>query len=361
MKRWKCFVWFGLGILLLTPVTRGRADDTTPDVPPAAIKQVRPEYPDTLSRLGNTGKVTLAFVVTETGEVRDPAVLAATHPDFIGPAIEAVQQWRFRPATKSGAAVSARVAQVIDFRNVNGSSVEAFSVPGRPPKEFPEELRYDTPPLVSRTVACVYPYELLLSGTKGEASVAFLVDERGMTREVTVQKATHPEFGAALKAAMEAWRFAPAQKNGRPSRALLARTQKFDLGNRDLLITAETRRLRRKLGQDEKVDFVPFSALDAPPKAIYRKVPVYPPDLREPGGTGTATVEFIIDRQGIPQFPRLVDATRPEFGWAALTAIREWRFSPVLSGGKAVDFRVRQPLEFRREVVPPVSQLDSVE
>lgn len=346
MNRPRVWPWVCLGLGLSGALVRGAERVKVFDVPPVVTKQARPEFPDTMFRFGNVGLVTVIFVVNASGEVEEPKVVEATHPDFIGPAIAAIKAWRFQPGRKAGVPVATRVAQTLTFGYADEKGVEPFSVGKKPPKDFPEELRYDTPPTVKRAVACVYPYDLLVAGTTGEAAVAFLVDETGGVQGVTVQKATHPEFGSALKAAMEAWRFEPARKDGKPSRALLSRTQEFNLGNRDLLITDETRRLRRLLGRDEEPDFPSPGALDAPPRAIYQMRPIYPPDLRQVGETGTATVDFIIDRKGIPQLPRLVDATRPEFGWAALTAIREWRFSPLTSGGKAVEIRVRQPLAF---------------
>ena len=163
----------------------------------------------------------MVFIVTESGEVRDPQVREATHPDFVGPALEAIQKWRFKPGKKAGVAVSTRVSQQITFNIRGKGGVNSFAVPAKVPKELPEDLRYDQPPEVSRSVACVYPYELLVAGVTGRATVTFLVDERGLTRLVTVREATHLEFGQALKAAIEAWRFKPAKKNGKPSLARL--------------------------------------------------------------------------------------------------------------------------------------------
>lgn len=346
--------WVSLGVLVLSGLwpasgAEGVGEDTKPDELPVVIRRVKPEYPETLLRLGNTGKVNLVFVLTETGEVKDPRVVEATHPDLVGPAIEAMLKWRFQPAKKNGVPVAMKVGQEMFFGFTDGGGVESFLLPAKAPKTAPEAYRYDTPPQLKRAVGCVYPHDLLVAGTKGKASVLFVVDELGYPQAVTVQEATHPEFGHALKAAMEAWRFEPAQKDGKPSRALLSRTQAFSLTNRDLLITSETRRLRKMLEADTTEKFTAFSELETPPKAIYRMRPIYPLDLREQGGKGEATVEFIIDRQGIPQLARVIAASCPEFGWSALTAIREWRFTPGSKDGKPVEVRVRQPFAFSAE------------
>ena len=68
--------------------------------------------------------------------------------------------------------------------------------------------------------------------------------------------------------------------------------------------------------------------------------------LRAEGPTGSAEIEFIIDREGRARLPRIVSASREEFGWAAATAIAQWVFDPPKKNGQPVDTRVRIPVSF---------------
>jgi hypothetical protein len=44
--------------------------------------------------------------------------------------------------------------------------------------------------------------------------------------------------------------------------------------------------------------------------------------------------------------PRIVSASAPPFGWAAVTAAAQWEFSPPRKGGQPVDARMRVPVDF---------------
>lgn len=73
----------------------------------------------------------------------------------------------------------------------------------------------------------------------------------------------------------------------------------------------------------------------------------YPPALKQGDKpAGTAMIEIVIDREGRARLPRIVSATREEFGWAAATAAAQWVFQPPMRGGHAVDVKVRVPFEF---------------
>ena len=62
--------------------------------------------------------VLLSAGVKADGSVGDVRLLelAGSPADVAGPAIEAVKQWRYRPAMKDGRPVDARVTVLLDFR-----------------------------------------------------------------------------------------------------------------------------------------------------------------------------------------------------------------------------------------------------
>jgi TonB family protein len=219
----------------------------------------------------------------------------------------------------------------------------AFSIPPRGSDLLPPAFRYDEPPSIKTMMPVVYPYEILAGSLPGRASVVFAVGPDGRVEDVSVVRATHPDFGEALAAAMESWEFEPARYAGQPFAALLARSLDFNPEGKDMPVNDTTRRL---LFESRKPNpaFVDGADLDEMPATRFGATPRYPG--RMGGEAGQAEIEFIIDRTGRVHLPRIVAASAPPFGWAAVTAAAQWEFSPPRKGGQPVDARMRVPVEF---------------
>jgi len=86
------------------------------DVPPKFISGAAPIYPITRLRLREPGFAVISFVVDETGCTRDFQVEKTNYSFFGTHAIAAIQNWRFRPATKHGRPVSCRVRIPFNYR-----------------------------------------------------------------------------------------------------------------------------------------------------------------------------------------------------------------------------------------------------
>ncbi|MCB9796931.1 MAG: energy transducer TonB [Alphaproteobacteria bacterium] len=86
------------------------------DAPPQPVSQVPPEYPSRARAKNITGYVTLNVRVGFDGRVEDVRVVEA-QPEgvFEQPALAAVKQWRFQPATYEGRPVTVRVRQTLRF------------------------------------------------------------------------------------------------------------------------------------------------------------------------------------------------------------------------------------------------------
>ncbi len=77
---------------------------------PVAEKRVRPVYPRSQSSELREGWVAMRLTVKADGSVADlVAVDSSGDGDFVSPALTAVRQWRFKPATRDG--------QPVDFEN----------------------------------------------------------------------------------------------------------------------------------------------------------------------------------------------------------------------------------------------------
>lgn len=85
------------------------------DERPRALFQPTPVYPHALRSGRAEGTVYVLFVVDQAGKVMNPRVEKSSHEAFERPALEAVRQWKFQPATRLGQRVACRIRVPIRF------------------------------------------------------------------------------------------------------------------------------------------------------------------------------------------------------------------------------------------------------
>jgi TonB family protein len=85
-------------------------------VPPRLLEKVAPKYPAELKKEGKSGTVTLQVVIDETGAVTRVAMLKKSEAAFDAAAREAVQSWKYAPATLEGKPVAVYATITIVFR-----------------------------------------------------------------------------------------------------------------------------------------------------------------------------------------------------------------------------------------------------
>ena len=81
----------------------------------------------------------------------------------------------------------------------------------------------DVRPVPLRTVAPVAP-----QGQTGLVAVSFIVDEHGRVVDATVAKSTNATLEKPALAAIEAWTFRPAMKDGKPVRVKVTVPVRFE-------------------------------------------------------------------------------------------------------------------------------------
>jgi TonB family protein len=311
--------------------------------PPKPLSRVEPDYPLAMRRFGLQGTVSLNFIIEADGSVANPTIVQSDNPAFDEPAIEALLQWKFKPAMKDGKPVKVRMQQRIRFEIADRDGRDAFSMDGRGDQsKLPPELRYDTPPKIRGVLLPLFPTELRRAGITGRARVVMLVNPLGKVAQVKVVQADRPEFGLALAAATEGFRFDPALQAGRPVSSLVAFEQDFNWSQfpddkAERLLSLEKRHPDRIFS---------FGELDVRPKPVSRRAPTFPVIDTLGADHGSALIEFLVDENGRARLPRIVEASEPAFGYSAMQAVAEWWFEPPLKGGKTVVARVRVPFEF---------------
>lgn len=82
---------------------------------PVVIYRVEPDYPDEARKAKFQGSVLVAVEVDEQGRVRGVRVVKPAGLGLDEKAIEAVKQWRFRPATRNGQPVPVPASIEVSF------------------------------------------------------------------------------------------------------------------------------------------------------------------------------------------------------------------------------------------------------
>ena len=94
----------------VAPATPEFATDVVPTV------KTKPVYPPRALRAGIEGVVTVEFIITTDGSVKDPVIIKADPPDIFDLAVlQAIKKWKFNPETDDGKPVEKRARQDIRF------------------------------------------------------------------------------------------------------------------------------------------------------------------------------------------------------------------------------------------------------
>jgi protein TonB len=82
---------------------------------PSVIRRVEPVYPQTLLRMHKEGIVILQALITANGDVQKIEILKSDHPLFSQSAINAVSEWKYRPAKLRGKPVAVYFTVTVMF------------------------------------------------------------------------------------------------------------------------------------------------------------------------------------------------------------------------------------------------------
>ncbi len=273
-----------------------------------------PKYPYALSRAAIKGNVEVEFLIGSNGKVLEAKAIKSTHKGFESAAVEAVLKWRFKPGIKKGRAVNVRARQLLEFN-------------------FLEH-------------ALVYPFDLLMEGKDGSATVGYWLDEGGQLKRSQVLETTSPAFGKAAQAMLADELNTSAQNPDNHENGMSRTTYSFKSDGLGQATVSLSAREILKLLRKGKAKFAGSAELDQPITPLRQQPPVYPVSLRSTEPKGTVLVEFFIDRKGLVQLPRVVSTTHEDFGYAAAQAVGNWSFKPPQQKGKPVIVRTQLPLEF---------------
>ena len=279
--------------------------------PPKKIHDVRPVYPADASEAGVQGVVILEVTIAPDGTVSDTRVLRSI-PMLDQAAADAVRQWGFTPTLLNGEPVPVVMTVTVNFTLEGG--------PG-------PDSKTDNSPDVARLAKPVYPAEAVAAKVQGTVVLDAVIGASG--KVVSVKLVDGPGLLArSAIATVRTWGFSTITS---PHAARIEISYGLAGGEPNVGWLVKFSPL------DQAPAMTPTSAAPAPKLVVEHEVkPVYPPDARAAGITGTVEVELTVDADG-----KVVDARAisgpAELHEAAVEAALQWRFK---APGRAVQIDI---------------------
>lgn len=261
--------------------------------PPTAGAQEPPVYPESARLAGAEGFVDVSFVVLRDGQVGWPRVLRAEPSGFFeAAAIDAVRDWRYRPALAGGVPAECALRTRLRFTLSDSVAARLRDVPG--------------PANDGGQPAPVYPDQARIEGLEGYVEVSFEVAPDGaVTRAEVTTAMPRSEFERAALVAVRKWRF-PVQPG-------------------------ETRTLNRRFEFS-----LPDSYPHDPATTLLAAAPL-PREACERSLSGRVKLEVDTDADGRVTKARVLEAVPPGlFNETALAVARNSRMAPAYLGGVPV-------------------------
>lgn len=94
-------------------------------------------------------------------------------------------------------------------------------------------------------------------------------------------------------------------------------------------------------------DLFNIADLDRKPEPIVQSPPVFPYELKQSTPEARVRVGFIVTSKGDVIMPYIISSTHPGFERNTLEAVLKWKFKPGQRGGRKVNTRVEQPIDFK--------------
>ena len=209
-----------------------------------------------------------------------------------------------------------------------------------PPPQLPALTRYEPP---------AFPEALRLTPiTDGYAAMMFTIDDDGHVADSVAIEASHPAFAATMREVFAKWRFERAESPTTPRRELI----NFDFRRTGTVASLSQRDAsksafpRTPADRERPIRTVDWVNLVSPPRRLQGAMPIYPPELRARATRGFAHISFILDMEGVVRVPVILGASAPEFGSAALAAVKGWRFDQPSVADERVNVRVERSFNF---------------
>jgi len=351
-------------------------------MPPKLIKDVEPVYPRAASEAGVEGVVIMEATTDTYGRVATVKVLRGI-PLLDQAAIDAVKQWVYEPMIIDGKprpmvfTVTARFALDKDKKPVVGvgggvkggvkggvatgvgggvaggveGGVEGGVVGGvtggvagaQDLKQFEGDavraVGEIKPPKPVKRVDPVYPEEARKAGVEGIVILEAKADEQGNVVDARILRSV-PALDKAALDAVKLWKYEPLVIDGKPRQAIFTVTVRFALKEKE----ADRAKALKKFAEGA----VAAEGDIKPPKQVKEVMPVYPEAARSAGVQGVVILGVRTDEYGRVQ-DTMVLRSIPLLDQAAIDAVKQWVYEPLVVEGKARPAVFNVTVRFRLE------------
>jgi TonB family protein len=203
---------------------------------------------------------------------------------------------------------------------------------------------------LERFVVPEFPPFLRQAGVmQGTVVVAIGRGERDRPGDILVLESSDARFADAALEAIREWRFQKAAESpAAPDNAVSVVRFLFTTGSVAVVPLSASGRpgTRRSIRADSPIELPNFSHCDTSPALVEHPAPEFPPTLRDRVTQGTAVIKYFVDTSGRVRLPAVVSASAPEFGLAAVAAMRRWRYEAPRIDGKPVIVLERHSFQF---------------
>lgn len=276
--------------------------------PPKLIKKVEPVYPEEARKNGVQGVVILEAKIDERGGVVDAMILRSV-PQLDQAAIDAVKQWVYEPPVFEGKVMKMLITITVRFQ-LDKEDIEKFAEGAVKVKDA------IPPPKLMKKVGPVYPEAARKAGVEGVVILEARTNVQGKIKNVRILRSV-PLLNQAAIDAVRQWVYEPLVIDGQPKEAIFTVTVRFALNGK---------------GKKEAVDKTPTGEVLVP-KLIKKIDPVYPEAARKAGVQGVVLLEATTDEKGNVTAIKVLQSI-PELDQAAIDALKQWKYEPVIVEGK---------------------------
>jgi TonB family protein len=353
--------------------------------PPKVVKEVKPLYPEAARKAGVEGYVIMEATTDTYGRVASIKVLRGI-PLLDQAAIDAVRHWVYEPMVIDGKprpmvfTVTVRFTLDKDKKPAGGGVVGgvkggvttgvgggvAGGVKGgveggvkgevqggvvggvlggvggaQDPKQFEGDavraVGEIKPPKLVKQVDPVYPEEARKAGVEGIVILEAKADEQGNVVDARVLRSV-PALDKAALDAVKQWKYEPLVIEGKPRKAVFTVTVRFALNDGD----------RAKALKKFAEGAVAVEGDIKPPKQVKELMPVYPEAARSAGVQGVVILSVRTNEKG-GVVDVMVLRSIPLLDQAAIDAVMQWAYEPLVIDGKAVPAVFTVTVRFRLE------------
>lgn len=335
------------GVVDSTEVVSVVYDTEEVDEKPHPAQIVVPDYPEDALNRKIDGVVQLKFIVNVDGSVSDVTVLKGPEI-FHNAAIDAVLQWRYRPAKHQGNVVPAWFKMPLGF---SSKLEEKARVNAKLEKGFEFGAVVDVKPIIIQFVPPVYPDVAQKAAPEVNVFLKFKVNVDGSVSDVRVLGVrvkgiiregwqTDDTFRRPAIDAISKYRFIPAQHEGESVPVWMTHQISFKLPKQKAAPPSD----RSDVGGDKVFE---FWDVDVKPVNVnlHTVRPVYPDHAKKAGLTGNVFLKFKINADGSVS-DAIVLKGDDVFRQPAIDAVNQFRFKPAEIGGKPVPVWMSQRIVF---------------